>query len=665
MTTTVTETMNPEPRTRTRLSRLLLGPETQAVWVRPAVLALLCLTALLYTVNLSVNGYANEFYAAAVQAGAQDWKAWLFGSLDPANAITVDKPPAALWLMVLSARILGFSSLSLLLPQALAGVAAVGLLYATVRRWSGPGAGLLAGLVLAATPVATLMFRFDNPDALLVLLLVAAAYCTVRATEQARPGWLLAAGVLIGFGFLTKMIQAFLVVPGFALVYLVASPAGLGRRIGHLLTAGLAIVVSAGWYVALVELWPSATRPFIGGSTDNSLLELALGYNGFGRIFGGEGNSGGGSGGGGPSGGPGGGPGGAANAMFGGSTGIGRLFGDSMGTQISWLLPAALLGLAAGLWFTRRGPRTDRTRAALLLWGGWLVVTGLVFSFMAGTVHPYYTVALAPAVAALVGIGARELVRRREKLAARWVLAAMLAATGGWGFVLLNRAPDWLPALRWIVLVLSLLLAALVVTGAHRARRFTVALAAMAVLTALTGSAAYAVQTTTTKQSGGIPIAGPAQPNMGDLPRGPGRAGPGGPDGARPGGMPGMSTSKAMTELLGATNTRWAAATVGANGAASMELATGRAVLAIGGFTGSDDSPTLEQFKTYVRDGEIAYFVEGGGPGGGHGGPPGAGERHPGGSGARSASAQQLTAWVKQHFTAEKVGEQTVYDLRS
>src|SRR6185369_12624296 len=160
-----------------------------------------------------------------------------FGSSDAGNSITVDKTPASLWLMALSVRVFGLNSWSILVPEALAGVAAVGLLYATVRRWSGPAAGLLAGAVMALTPVAVLMFRFNNPDALLVLLLVAGAYATVRAIETASTRWLALTGVLVGFGFLTKMLQALLVVPVFALVYLFAAPTSLRRRIGQLLLA--------------------------------------------------------------------------------------------------------------------------------------------------------------------------------------------------------------------------------------------------------------------------------------------------------------------------------------------------------------------------------------------------------------------------------------------
>ncbi len=278
------------------------------------------------------------------------------------------------------------------------------------------------------------MFRFNNPDALLVCLLVAAAYCLVRALEFASTRWMIAVGTLIGFAFLAKMMQAFLVLPAFALVYLIAAPTGLRRRTGQLLAGGLAIVVSAGWWVALVALWPAGSRPMIDGSSDNSIFNLILGYNGLGRIFGSSGPAGAASAGGG--------------ANFSGPAGLLRLSNDLMGAQASWLLPAALLAIGLGLWSTRRAPRTDRTRAAIVLWGGWLVVSGLVFSLSTGVIHTYYTVALAPAIAALVAIGAAGLWRERHTVAARAWLAIAVAVTAAWAWVLLDRTPTWEPWLR-------------------------------------------------------------------------------------------------------------------------------------------------------------------------------------------------------------------------
>ena len=434
-------------------------------WETPALLGLLVATAVLYLWGLGSSGWANSYYAAAAQAGTQDWKAWLFGSLDAGNAITVDKPPAAMWVMGLSGRLFGFNAFTMLLPQALMGVAAVGVLYAAVKRVSGPGAGLLAGAVLAVTPVAVLMFRYNNPDALLVLLLVVAAYCTVRAIEGGSARWMALTGCAIGFAFLTKMLQAFLPLPALALAFLVAAPTSAWKRLGALLIGGVTMIVSAGWYIALVSLWPADSRPYVAGSTDNTLMQLALGYNGLQRITGGEG----GPGHGGPSGGHGGPPGG--NLFFGGDPGITRMFGPSFGAEASWLLPAALIGLVVVIVLTWRSPRTDRVRASALLWGGWLLVTAVVFSFMDGTVHPYYTVALAPAIAAVVGMAVAELWRRRESRWSRLTAATMLAATGGWAFALLGRTPDWLPALRWVVLVGSLVTAVALVFGLHRSRR--------------------------------------------------------------------------------------------------------------------------------------------------------------------------------------------------
>src|SRR4051794_8438170 len=457
-------------------------------WARPGLAVLLLGTALLYLWGLGASGYANEFYAAAVQAGTQSWKAMFFGSLDAGNAITVDKPAFFLWPMEISARIFGLNGWSMLVPQALEGVAAVALLAAAVRRVAGHAAGLAAGALLAVTPVAVLMFRFDNPDAMLTLLLTASGYATVRAVQSgARSQWWLAlAGALLGLGFITKMGQALLVVPALAIAYLWAAPAGLARRVRDVLGAGLALVAGAGWWIAIVELWPASDRPYIGGSTTNSVLELAFGYNGLGRLFGGTGNGGGGGGGG---------------ASFAGSPGLTRLFSSSSGmaTEISWLLPTALLALVAGLWLTRRRPRTDLTRAALVLFGVWLLVTGLVFSSMQGRIHPYYTVALAPAIAAIVAITGALLWTERRTAVARVVAAVLLEVTVLWCAHLLGLTPTFLPWLPAVLViggtlgVPAMLVAGLPIDG--RWRRLVAIGLLVGVLAGAGGSAAYAVDT--------------------------------------------------------------------------------------------------------------------------------------------------------------------------
>jgi 4-amino-4-deoxy-L-arabinose transferase-like glycosyltransferase len=619
-------------------------------WEWPALAALLSATAVVYLWGLGASGWANGFYSAAVQAGSHSWKAFFFGSFDSSNFITVDKPPASLWVMDISARIFGVNAWSILVPEALMGVGSVALLYATVRRKFSPTAGLIAGAVLATTPAAALMFRFNNPDALLTLLLTAAAYAMVRAIERAGTRWLLLAGGLIGFAFLTKMLQAFLVIPGFALVYLFAAPTPLVRRIKQLLLAGFAVVVSAGWWVAAVALTPASSRPYIGGSQHNSVIELILGYNGFGRLTGNETGSVGG--------------GGQGGTGMWGPTGLTRLFNTDFGGQVSWLLPAALVFLVGVLWLARRGPRTDERRAQLLLWGTWLVVTGLTFSLAKGIIHPYYVIALAPAIGAVIGIGADSTWRARRTLAPRLLLAAAIAVTALWSWTLLDRTPSWHPWLRVVVLVGGLLAAGAVAFGESVHRRLATTVAVAGLVTALAGPAAYALDTVASAHTGAIPSAGPAGQSFGGP--GGGRAFGGQPPAfaagqqmfaGRPSGglldtsQPDIALVSALT--ADASSYRWVAATIGSNNAAGLQLASDLPVMSIGGFNGTDPTPTLAQFQKLVAAGDVHYFVAEGG--GGFGGGPGAG--------SSASTSSEITAWVQANFSATTIGGTTVYDL--
>ena len=649
-------------------------------WIAPlarraALPGLLLGTALLYLVGLSASGWANQYYSAAAEAGSKSWTAFLFGSLDSSNFITVDKPPASLWVMDLSVKLFGLNSWSLLVPQALEGVAAVALLYAAVRRVATPSAGLLAGAILATTPVATLMFRFNNPDALLVLLMTAAGYATVRAVERARWKWLAGAGVLLGFAFLTKMMQGFLVVPAFAIAYLVAAPAPVKKRLLHLLGAGVAMFAAAGWWVALVELWPAGSRPYVGGSTNNSVLELIFGYNGFGRLNGSSNN---------------GNVGGGAGGFSSGETGLTRLFGTNMGTQISWLLPAALLGIVAVGWVTRRTGRTNRLRASMIVWGGWVLCTGLVLSYAGGIIHPYYTVALAPGIAATVALAVSSLWAVRSDPAARWFLAAMLAAGALWSFALLGRAANWTPWLRWAVLLVGL--AAVIVVFLPRTVAWLVA--PLVAATLLIAPTAYALQTASTAHNGALPTAGPASASgfggrgpgggrfpAGAAPAGSAPGGSGGPPGGftppaggfipttggglgnppggttggtgAPGGLGGASSvSDAMITALArdASDFTWVAATVSANNAASIELATQLPVMSLGGFNGTDPAITLAQFKALVAAGKVHYFIADG-------------QGFIGSTAANTSHAYAIQQWVEANYTATTIGNSTVYDL--
>ncbi len=676
-------------------------------WELPALGGLLGITAILYLWGLGSSGWANSYYSMAVQAGTKSWKAFFFGSLDAGNSITVDKTPASLWPMEISARIFGVNSWSILVPQALEGVATVGLLYAAVKRWFGSAAGLLAGAVMACTPVAALMFRFNNPDAFLVLLLVGGAYALTRALERGQTWWLVLAFSCVGFGFLTKELQALLVIPPFALTYLVAgpptsppacgsglrprrlsaSPSQLGRRVAQLAIAVGGFVVSCGWWIAAVQLTPASSRPYIGGSQNNSLWNVIFGYNGFGRLTGNETGS------------VGGGPAGRAGRW--GPTGVFRMFNAQFGAQASWLIPAACVLLVAGLIFTARMPRTDRTRAALLLWGGWLVVTAGAFSLGQGIIHPYYTVALAPAIGALVGIGATRCWNGRRNRYALGALVAAFAATVVWSYVLLGRVPSWHPELRTLVLFGGIAVAlALAFVPWRTMSKGGAFVATAALVVALAGPAAYTLSTVAAPHTGAIPSAGPASAATAGFPGGPG-GGPGGANGGGPqfgrrngtgfgngagafgpppgafgggtsrrgGGLLDAPTVSAEVKALlqeDASSYTWVAATNGANNAAGYQLATGDAVMALGGFNGTDPSPTLAQFQSYVAQHEIHYFIGGGGGFGGRGfGGFGGGFAggFGGGPGGGSSTTSQIAQWVQQNFTSQTVGGVTVYDL--
>ncbi|WP_097892653.1 glycosyltransferase family 39 protein [Streptomyces sp. st170] len=714
-TTTITTTAPPPEPDRGS------GPSPR--WARPALYGLLLAVGLAYVYNLSASGYANSFYSAAVQAGSQSWKALFFGSLDSANAITVDKPPAALWPMALSVRLFGLNSWAILAPQVLMALATAAVLNSAVRRRFGPAAGLIAVAVFALTPVAALMFRFNNPDALLALLMTVTVWCVLRALEQGRTRWLLWAGAAVGFAFLTKTLQAFLILPPLAVLYAVCAPVPVRKRIGQLGLSALTMVVAGGWWVAIVELMPESSRPYVGGSQNNSFLELTFGYNGLGRINGEETGS------------VGGGGGGRGGGGGWGETGIGRMFNTEVGGQIAWLLPAALILLVAGLWLTRKAARTDSARAAFIAWGGALVMTAAVFSFMAGIFHQYYTVALAPYIAALVAMGVTVLWEERGAWWPRAVLAGTVLATVLWAYVLLGRTPDYLPWLRWAVLAGGIAGAlGLLVVGRIAGRGLAVAVVGLSCAASLAGPTAYTVSTLNSGHQGSIVTAGPSAGGFG-MGGGPGGGGgrpggPGGGDGGQRGGMqqppgqgqaqgqgqgnqqgnapggmptlPGAGTAPGGTGtafgegmrgggggggggmgglLNGATvdaeakalltkdadDYTWVAAAVGAQNAASYQLATGEPVMAIGGFNGSDPSPTLAQFKKYVAEGKIHYFVSGGGMGGGmRGGTAGEGGGGmgggPGGMGS-SGTSSQISSWVTENFTEVTVGSATFYDL--
>ena len=654
---------------------LLRGRADAAAWVRPVQVGLAALAAVVYLFNLTISGYANTYYSAAALAASKSWSAWFFGSFDAANFITVDKPPLGTMLMGLSVRLFGLSSWSILLPEALAGVATVALLFVVVRHSFGPIAAAIAGLVMILTPVAVLIFRFNNPDAILTLLLVAAAWSALRAIESGRLRWIVVTAIFVGFAFNTKYLQGFLVVPAFSLTWLIAAPVSLRRRIGGLLLAGVALLVSSGWWVLAVELIPAAARPFIGGSTNNSALQLLLGYDGLARIFGGGDGAVGGGGGGG----------------FSGATGILRLFNAEFGGGISWLIPFALIGLVSGLILRGRAARTDRARAGYLVWGLWLAVHAIVFSFMSGIIHSYYAVALAPAIAALVGAGAVELWGLRERFRfGGIVLAGAIMISAIWSWQLLGRSPDFVPGLGLVIVIVGAIVAIVVSLPATAELRRTQALAvALGIAILLAGPLVYTLDTMSSGYSGGDPHPGPAvaADSTQDGPGGGGFGGNGGPGangggfgggtppsgagfgGGTGGGTPpsgagfgggsvgaGSSTDTALATYLEANkgSATWIVAMNSAMQAGSLELSTGDAVMAMGGFTGSDPAPSLAQIQAYVASGALRYVLVGGNGGGNGGGP-----------GGNSSTASAVTAWVTSVGKVVDYGGSsgTLYDL--
>lgn len=658
-------------------------------------MAILALAAVLYSWNLSGAGL-NSFYSAAVLSGTESWKAWFFGSLDAGNFLTVDKPPFALMVMGLSCRLLGYGTWQMMLPLIAAALATIWILHSSVKRVWGHGAATVAALVLALTPITVAINRDNNPDTLLVFLMVGGAALGLRAVRDGRLLPLLGSAVCFGLAFNTKMLQGYIALPAVFVVYVYATNLGWAKRIRNLALAAVALVVSSFWWAAAVSLVPASERPYIGGSTDGTAWDLITGYNGLGRIFGGDGNMGGLGGGGGGGGGG-----------FSGAAGIGRMFNDVLGGQISWLLPFAGIALVGGLVLCGRSPRTDLTRAALVLWGGWTVLHYLTFSMAEGTMHPYYTTALAPGIAALCGGGGVMLLRAfRADRRWVWVLPLALGVTGIWAIVLLRRASGWNSWL-WptIAVVMALAIAGLLVFRSGRRMRLLAVSVAAAVVAGAAGPAAYA-WSVPSGSGGGMggtnPTAGPSTgggmggPGGGDggpggeAPGGQsqeGRGGPGGgtfpgggnnggapsgagdtagtpPNGtppqdgattgggAGPGGQPGGAggfgggggAGGASTELVAylkkhQDGAKWLLAVSSSQSAAQLILGSGEPVISMWGWSGSDNAMTLARLKELVKKGELHYVQVGGGMGGG------------------SGTSSEVTRWVREHGTAVEASE--------
>ena len=560
----------PAPRALSRArSRLRLRPELGALIGFAAVLNLW---------GLSINGWANTYYSAAVRSMTASWHNFLFASLDQSGLMTVDKPPLGLWVQALSARVFGFHPLSLLIPQALMGVVAVALLYDLTRRRFGRPAGFVAGLALATTPVVVAVSRHNNPDELLVLCCVAALWFAVRGLETGRTKWLVLTGVAVGLGFETKMAVALMVVPGIAAAWLWIAPAARGRlhALRQLLLGGAALVAVGGAWPLLVTLTPASGRPWISGTSDNSVWSLIFGYNGVGRLSGQTGGPGGGAGGGG---------------MFGGPTGPFRLLQSSLGDQAGWLLGFAVVaGLA--ILVVSRLRRSDPRTAWLIAIGGAFLTTAVAFSFASGIFHPYYVSLLAPFTAALIGAGAGMMLddgRRARVLAPLAILGGIVTE-----LVVLGELDGLLGWARWLVLAVGVATAVLLALG--RSRRTRAVLVAVALAALLAAPATWATETLGHATSATFPTGGPAAAEQiangsGGGPGGGSRGGLRGSGGFRGAFGRGSASGPAPGTGAGAGPPNGATGGPSANGAGGFTPPTGGSGTGAGGGFGAAGGP--------------------------------------------------------------------------
>jgi 4-amino-4-deoxy-L-arabinose transferase-like glycosyltransferase len=575
-------------------------------WLRLALAAVLILSAFLNLFWLPGEGYTNSYYAAAVKDMLTSWHNFFFVSFD-AGFVSVDKPPLGLWIQAASAKLFGFNGLSLLLPQAIAGVLSVALIYHLVRRAFGPVAGLLATLALAVTPISVAVQRNNNVDALLILALLLAAWAFVIAAERGSLRWLLVGAVVVGLGFNIKMLQAFMVLPAFYLLYLLAARTTWWRRFLHLGAASVVlIVVSLSWAVA-VDLTPPEERPYVGSSPDDSVLGLIVGYNGFDRLMGVSSGSGGEIM---PAGTPGG-PGG--NTRMNGEIGPFRLLNEQHAGQIGWLLPLAVVSLLAVGWQRRPHLPLDRRHAVLVLWGTWFLTVAAYLSVAEGG-HPYYTVMLAPAVAALVGAGVAALWKDYRSPGWRgWMLPLALLGVAAVQAYILANYPDWgrwlTPAILGLGLVAaSFLTIARLRRGLGRRTSYPAVAVSLGVLVLLIAPTVWAAYTAWQGTTGFLPSAGPRSSQAFGPPGG---RGDGRPGGGPPGGDPGGNVDPTLVEYLQANkgDAGYLVAVSNAMSASPIILNTDEPVISLGGYNGVDPVFTADELADLVNEGAARFFL--------------------------------------------------------
>jgi 4-amino-4-deoxy-L-arabinose transferase-like glycosyltransferase len=667
------------------------GQNSFLTWHRLALGAITLISVFMNFYRLGQNGFGT-FYPAAVRSMMDNWHNFFFASYDPGGFVTIDKPPVGFWFEVLSAKIFGFNSVSILLPEALAGVLAVLLLYYLVRRHFGVVAGLLAALALALSPISIVTNRNDTIDSILALTILVGAWAVLRAAETGKLRWLLLSAAIVGIGFNIKMMEAYLVVPAYGLLYLLAAPISIWKRVGHLaLAALLLLVVSFSWIVA-VDLIPASQRPYVDSTQDNSELSLALGYNGierllsqFGRGFGGGARGAGGntpantSNSSGNTNGNGtpftNGNGGSTNAArngtsrqpggFGGAGGLFatgnpgplRLFTEPLGSQIVWLLPLAILGMIALAWQRRPRLQIDRQQQSLLFWGMWLLTMGIFFS-VAGFFHQYYMTEMAPAIAALFGIGLVVMWQDYRRPGWRgWLLPFALIVTAAEQIYILNSYPTWSQVLVPIIAVLCII-AAVMLIGARIAprikvkapgTRFLVPALCAGILALLLAPTVWAAIPVTQGTQADLLLAGPTQTGDGGGNFAGGRGG-------------NTNTDTALIRYLEANQgtTKFLVAVPSSMTADSIILATNKPVMSLGGFSGSDPILTTSQLATLVKNGTVRFFLMNSFNGGGQIPSQILDQLSPqirerlqsgsgGGFGGFGGQQSSLTTWVTQH----------------
>lgn len=614
--------------------RWLLGANPVHAWERPALWGLLGVSALLYMLGLDLNGWANSYYSAAVMSGAQDWTAFLFGSSDAGNAISVDKPPLSLWIMSLSVRAFGLSSWSILLPQAVMGVASVFLLFRMVRAHTDTATGLAAGAFLAVTPVATVIFRYNNPDALLTLLMIGIAYTTLESSQRQKVQWLLLAGALAGAAFLTKQLQVGLILPAVGIVYLAFARGGIIRKVLYLLLAAMAAAISGGWWFLLVQITDPSRRPFVGGSRLNNVVELTLGYNGLDRLTGED----------------------SSRTMSPDSqvlaeeldAGFQRFLQPQFSGQFGWFLPLAIAGMLLAIYFLWRVQGTTRLRAFLLFCIAWFIPSATVLAFMSGIVHPYYALTAVPPLCCLAAFGLMHFLRSRGHLGSRSLLALTLVATMTLAFVSAARSTNDFPGLPQIFLLLWAITVAvyLVPTPVPRLRTVSTVLL---LFTLLVGPTLWSINTVLSPHAGAGVVAGPSirgirtdhpdrQQLGSDVPQ------------SFIAVMFGNVPSAGILERLrtAPATVTWASAVVGSETAANYQLEVGRPVLPVGGFDGTDPFPTLEQFESLVEERSVGSLI--------------IKDLPPLTLEGRGESAR-IVEWVRTHYTVQMVDGTEYYDL--